>query len=66
MIALTVTPLDSSCKTVKFDEVFGDTLVVMHLEILDLCFGLSFMVVRSEVISKFGNKFVVIVEPVRC
>jgi len=61
-----VTPLDLSCKMVEFDEVLGDMLVVMHVEVLDLCFGLPFGVVRSEVGSEFRDEFIIVVKPVRC
>ena len=61
-----VAPLDSICKVVEFDKVFGDTLVVTHLKILDFCFGLPFRVMRSEVRLELRNEFVVVIKPVRC
>ena len=61
-----VTPLYLSCKVVEFDEVFGDMLVVMHLEILDFCFSLPFRFVRSEVRLELGDEFIVVIEPIGC
>jgi len=51
---------------VEFDEVFGDTLVVMHMEVFDFCFSLPFRVVRSEVRLELRNEFIVVIEPVGC
>ena len=51
---------------VEFDEVFGDTLVVTHPEILNFCFGLPFRVVRSEVRLELRDEFIVVIKPVGC
>ena len=61
-----IAPLDSSCKAVEFNEVYGDTLVVMHPEVLDFCFSLPFGVMRSEIRSELRNKFIVVIKPVGC
>ena len=61
-----ITLLDSSYKTVEFDEVFGDVLVVMHLEVLDFCSGLPFRFMRSEVRLEFRDEFIIVIEPIRC
>ena len=61
-----IAPLDLSCKAVEFNKIFGDMLVVTHLEVLGICFGLPFRVMRSEVRSELGDEFIVIVEPVGC
>ena len=60
-----ITPLDLSCKTIEFNEVFSNTLVVMHLEILNLCFGLPFRVMRSKVRLELRNEFFIVIEPIR-
>ena len=61
-----VTPLDSSCKVVESNKVFGDTLVVTHLEILNFFFGLPFRVMGSKVGSELRDEFIVVVKPVGC
>jgi len=61
-----IAPLDSSCKAVEFDEVFGDTFVVMHLEVFDFCFSFPFRVMGSEVRLELGDEFIVVIEPIGC
>ena len=61
-----VAPLDSSCKAVEFNKVFGNTLIVMHPEVFNFCFGLPFRVVGSEVRLELRNEFVVVIVPIGC
>jgi len=61
-----IAPLDSSCKVVEFDEVFGDTLVVAHPEVFNFCFGFPFRIVGSKVRLELGDEFIVVIEPIRC
>ena len=63
MSKCSVSPLDPSSQSIKFDQVLSDPLVIMHLEILEFCFGLSFWVERAEVATEFGDEFGVIGEP---
>jgi len=66
LLECSISPLDSSCKVIKFVEVFGDTLVVTHPEVFNFCFGLPFGVVGSKVRLELGNEFVVVIKPVGC
>ena len=61
-----VAPLDSSCKAVEFNKVFGDSLVVTHLEVFNFCFCFPFRVMRSEVRSELRDEFIVVFESVGC
>ena len=61
-----IAPLDSSCKAVEFNKVFGDTLVVMHPEVFDFCFCFPFRVMGSEVRSELRDEFIVVIKPVGC
>ena len=51
---------------VEFNKVFGDTLVVTHLEVFDFCFGFPFRVMGSEVRLELGDEFIVVIKPIRC
>ena len=45
-----ITPLDTGGKAVEVDQVLHDALVIVHLEVFKVSFGLTFGIMGSEVV----------------
>ena len=62
MSKCSISSLDPSSQSIKFNQILSNPLVITHAKILKFHFSLSFWVKRAEVAMKFGNEFGVIRE----
>ena len=60
-----IAPIDFGGKLLKADNTFSNFLIIMHFELFEFIFSISFNIERSEVGSEFGYEFVVVIGPGR-
>ena len=63
MAACGVPPMDVCSEAVEFNQVFGDSLVVMHTKGFEVGFSFAYGVVWSKVVFQFRHKFGVVIDP---
>ena len=54
---------DPSSQSIKLDQILNDPLIIMHTEVLKLCFGFSFWIKRIKMATEFRDEFGVVGEP---
>ena len=58
-------PTCLNCKTIELNVIFDDTLVVAHLEVIKVVFGVGGRINRTELITESTDEVGPIVEPIR-
>ena len=58
-------PTCLNCKTIELNVIFDDTLVVAHLEMIEVVFGVGGRINRTELITECTDEVGPIVEPIR-